>query len=127
MFSTFFAEGGSPMYWIAVFGFLTVATSVFYALGLEARTAHLVFMLGVVTLSSGLFGTALGICLSCRYIAHVPHEKQLEILAEGCEESLHNILFSLIFVALGAIVVLVGVLRGIRAARADSMGLVAGR
>jgi hypothetical protein len=127
MFSTFFAEGGWPMYWIAGFGFLTVATSIFYALGLDARMAHLVLMLGVVTLSSGIFGTALGICLSCRYIAHVPHEKQLEVLAAGCDESLHDILFSMIFVALGAMVVLLGVLRGIRGARADSMLPIAGR
>ncbi len=96
----FYVAGGFGMIPISVFGFLLVAATVLYALRPQARYQRLAVALGVTTFMMGLLGTALGIGLSARYIHQVPLFRQLGVLALGVEESLHNIVLSLILVVL---------------------------
>ena len=112
----FFLAGGYGMYLVTAFGFLLVAASVLYALRPGARYQRLVLGLGVTTFMSGLLGTALGVCLSARYIHQVAFERQLGILSMGIDESMHNIVLALIFVVLASTIFTTGAFREGKAA-----------
>jgi hypothetical protein len=56
-----------------------------------------------MTVASGTLGTAVGICKSALYLDEVPPEQQLQILAMGIQESLHNLVLALIIVVLAGL------------------------
>jgi hypothetical protein len=109
--ASYFAAGGWGMYLVVTFGFLAVAASVFYALRPERRTLRLALATGALTLASGLLGTFTGFCETFRYLAKVPVEKQFQIAALGCEESLHNAVLALVLLVLGGVVMTAGTAR----------------
>ena len=112
MWSNFYAAGGWGMYPTTVFGFLLLAASVLHAIRPQPKTARLALTLGIVTFAAGLLGAFVGICNSMHYIPQVDHGSQLEILALGCEESLHDVVLSLMLVVLAGLIAGVGTLRG---------------
>ncbi len=111
MWSSFFAAGGWPMYPTSLLGFLLIAASVLYALRPDPKLARLSGTLGIVTFAAGLLGAFIGIGTSLHYIPQVDRARQLEILALGVEESLHDVVLALMCVVLAGIVVAVGHLR----------------
>jgi hypothetical protein len=111
MWSNFYAAGGWGMYPVSVFGFLMIAASVLYAIRPQPRTARLVLTLGLVTFAAGLLGAFTGVCNSFHYIPQVEHGKQLEIMALGCEESLHDVVLALMICVLGGLVTAAGTVR----------------
>ena len=112
MWSDFFAAGGWGMYPTSLFGFLMIAASLLYARRPAPKTAQLALLLGVITFSAGVLGTAVGVCTSAHYIPQVPYEKQLQTLALGCEESLHNLVLALILVVVAGLIGAAGAFRG---------------
>lgn len=111
MWSNFFSAGGFGMYPTALFGFALIATAVLYALRPQAKTARLALVLGLVTFAAGLLGAFVGICNTFHYIPEVAHQNQLEILALGCEESLHDVVLALMLVVLGGLIGSIGTQR----------------
>jgi Na+/proline symporter len=111
MWSNFYAAGGWGMHPVSVFGFLLIAASVLHALRPQQKTARLALTLGMLTFAAGLLGTFTGICNSAFYIQHVAKVDQVEILALGVEESLHDVVLALILVVIGGLVASVGTLR----------------
>jgi hypothetical protein len=111
MWSNFYAAGGWGMFPTSALGFLMIAACVLYALRPDPRAARVALTLGAVTFASGLLGTFVGMCQSMHYIPKVEASKQVEILALGCEESLHVTVLALILVVLGGLVAGVGALR----------------
>lgn len=114
----FFEAGGYGMFPITAFGFLLVAVSVLYALRPGPKYRRPLIALGVTTFTTGLLSTAFGVCLSARYIHQVATEKQLGILAMGIDESMHNIVLSLIMVVLASSIATLGAFREGKAAAA---------
>lgn len=111
----FFAAGGFGMYPISGFGFLLVVSSALYAMRPETRYQRLAVVLGVTTFMLGLLGTALGIILSARYIYELAPARQFGVFALGIEESLHNIVLSLVLVVLASVIFAIGAARAARA------------
>lgn len=111
MWSNFFAAGGWGMYPVSIFGFLLIAASVLYALRPQQKTSRLVLIFGLVTFAAGLLGTATGLCTTFLYLEQVEKAKQLEIMALGCEESLHNTVLALILVVISGLIAAGGTLR----------------
>ncbi|HSQ63289.1 MAG TPA: hypothetical protein VLM85_08735 [Polyangiaceae bacterium] len=119
MWSNFYAAGGWGMYPTSLFGFFLIAAAVLYALRPGPRSARVALTLGGVTFASGLLGTFVGFCNSMHYIPQVAAQKQVEILALGCEESLHVTVLALI------LVVLAGLVAGVGAARSSNAPVAA--
>ena len=115
MASEYFAAGGFGMYPVSIFGFFLVVACVLYALRPRPGHARLGWLLGALTLMAGWLGTATGICNSAFYIQHVEQPKQLEILALGVQESLHDMVLALIFGILAGLIAMVGLVREMRA------------
>jgi hypothetical protein len=111
MWSNFFTAGGWGMYPTMLFGFLLLATTGLHALRPEPRFPRLTGALGVATLASGVLGTTVGICRSAHYISQVPPAEQLQTLAMGCEESLHNLVLALIIIIVAALITAVSAVR----------------
>jgi len=111
MWSNFYAAGGWGMVPTSLFGFLLVAASVLYVLRPQQKIARLVLTLGIVTFAAGLLGAFVGICNSAHYLPQVEHASQIEVFALGCEESLHDVVLSLILVILAGLIAGVGTLR----------------
>lgn len=111
MWTNFFAAGGWAMYPTSIFGFMLIAACALYAMRPDQRTARLALTLGIVTFAAGLLGAFVGICNSGHYIPQVPKAEQLEILALGVEESLHDVVLSLMLIVIGGLVASVGALR----------------
>lgn len=111
MWSNFYAAGGWGMYPTSVLGFFLLAASVLYVIRPQPRTARLALTLGIVTFAAGLLGAFVGICNSAHYLPQVDHANQLEILALGCEESLHDVVLALILVVLAGLIGGAGALR----------------
>jgi hypothetical protein len=84
---------------------------VLYVLRPQPKVARLALTLGIVTFAAGLLGAFVGICNSAHYLPQVDHGNQLEILALGCEESLHDVVLSLILIVLSGLIASVGTLR----------------
>lgn len=112
MWSNFFAAGGSGMYVTSVFGLLLMAAAVRYAMQPDSRVARLALALGGVTLAAGLLTAVTGICSSMHFLPQVEQKNQLEVLALGCEESLHGVVLALILVVVAGLLAAVGMLRG---------------
>ena len=114
MWSDFYHAGGWGMHPVTLFGFLLVVTCVLYTLRLRPHHARLAKILAGTTLMAGLLGTATGICNSAFYIQKVEVAKQVEILALGVQESLHDLVLALIFVIIASLIASAGVLRDAR-------------
>jgi hypothetical protein len=111
MWSNFFQAGGWPMYPVAAFGVLLLATSALYLFRPEPRMARIALTLGVVTFATGLLGAVIGVCMSLHYIPRVAAEKQLTLLALGVEESLHDVVLALMIVVVAGLIAAIGHLR----------------
>jgi hypothetical protein len=122
MWSNFYAAGGWAMHPVSVFGFLLIAASVLSVQRRDSKYQRLAVVLGVVTLSAGLLGTASGICASAHYLDQVPAARQLEIFALGIEESMHDVILALVLVVVAGLVAAVGALRGPAASGAPALG-----
>lgn len=111
MWSNFYAAGGWGMYPTSVFGFFLLAASVLYVVRPQPKVARLALTLGMLTFAAGLLGAATGICNTGLYLHQVEPVQQVEIFALGIEESLHNVVLSLILVILAGLIAGVGTLR----------------
>ncbi len=111
MWSNFFAAGGWGMYPTSLIGFFLIAASVLYALRPGPRAGRATLTLAATTFASGLLGTFVGMGQSMHYIPQVEAKKQVEILALGCEESLHVVVLGLMLVTLAGLIASVGTLR----------------
>jgi hypothetical protein len=111
MWSNFYEAGGWGMYPTSLLGFFLMAAAVLYALRPGPRSARVAIVMGAITFASGLLGTFVGMCNSMHYIPKVEAAKQVEILALGCEESLHVTVLSLILVVLAGLVATIGAAR----------------
>lgn len=114
MWSDFYHAGGMGMYPVTLFGFLLVVSCVLYTLRLRPHHARLAKIMAGTTLMAGLLGTVTGICNSAFYIQKVEVAKQVEILALGVQESLHDTILALIFVIIASLIASAGVLRDAR-------------
>ena len=125
MWQNFYGAGGFGMYPTSLFGFALVAVSMLFAFRPSEKLARVTRVLGMLTLASGLLGSAVGICNASRYISQVPAAEQLQTLALGWEESLHCLVLALMLTVVGSIIALVGMIRagaGAGEARARSAG-----
>jgi hypothetical protein len=111
MWKDFYAAGGWGMHPIALFGLAFIALAMLDAIRPDTKHARALAILGILTFAAGLLGTATGIATSFHYVQAVAPEKQVEILALGCAESLHDLVFALMLDILGGLLSLVSVLR----------------
>lgn len=111
MWKDFYANGGWGMHPVAIFGFLLVAAGILYVLRPEDRFLKLVIALGVATFGAGVLGTSVGVCNSAHFLPEVPKPEQLQILALGVEESLHNLVLALMILVPASLITAAGVLR----------------
>ncbi|MBK8212752.1 MAG: hypothetical protein IPK71_03305 [Myxococcales bacterium] len=109
--SEFFKNGGYGMFPTLVVGLFLLATAVLYAVRPSGRRARVALVLGTVTLASGLLGASAGMATTAHFIPQVPKGDQLEILAVGFGESIHNVVLALVVVVLAGLVASVGALR----------------
>jgi hypothetical protein len=109
--SEFFKDGGWGMFPTLGIGLLLLAASVLYAVRPSAKRARVGLVLGLVTLASGMLGASVGLATSARFIPKVAKADQLEILAQGFAESIHNVVLALIVVVLAGLVASVGAAR----------------
>jgi hypothetical protein len=109
--SEFFRDGGYGMFPTLVIGLLLLATAVLYAVRPTPKRARVGLVLGLVTLASGLLGASVGMAMSAHFIPKVAKADQLEILAQGFAESIHNVVLALIVVVLAGLVASVGAAR----------------
>jgi len=114
MWADFYHAGGMGMYPVTLFGFLLVVSCVLYTLRLRPHHARLAKIMAGTTLMAGLLGTVTGICNAAFYIQKVEVAKQVEILALGVQESLHDTILALIFVIIASLIASAGVLRDAR-------------
>jgi hypothetical protein len=119
MWKDFYHAGGWGMVPTTIIGFFLVAVTVLYLLRPEPHRARLVMSLAMVTFASGLLGTLVGICNSAYYIPEVAQPKQLEILALGCQESLHVTVLALLIVTFAGLIASIGAARAVKAAGGD--------
>lgn len=111
MWKNFFENGGFGMYPTSLFGFLMIAVAVLYVMKPQAKTARLAFVLGLVTFAAGLLGAFVGMCNTFHYLPKVAQPEQLQVMALGCEESLHNVVLALMLVIVGGLIASVGTQR----------------
>jgi hypothetical protein len=113
----FFRDGGWGMYPTIIFGFLLVASGFLYLFRPESRYVSIVVCAGFLTIASGLLGTATGLITTFRYVVeHVPQPDQVKVAAEGCAESLNNIVLALILAVFTGLPTLGGLIRSVRQA-----------
>ncbi len=100
-----FHEGGWGMFPTLVFGLLLLGVGVRYAVTPEKRFVPLLAGLGVLTLSSGALGFVTGLIATCCAIEteRLGAGQDARITIVGFGESLNNVAFALVFVALAAV------------------------
>lgn len=98
----FFSEGGFGMYPTLVFGFLLMASAVLSLRQPERR--WLTFVLGALTVASGVLGTSMGLINTMKYVAKTTPDERLAILAQGTAESLNNLVLAMILLVLALLV-----------------------
>lgn len=111
MLSNFFRNGGWGMFPTAFFGFFLVASAVLVLLRPEQRYRSVAFCFGLLTVTAGVLGLATGLIKTFHYIWKVPPEQQLPIAAEGCAESLNNIVLAFFFVLVAGLLLTAGAIR----------------
>jgi hypothetical protein len=62
-----------------------------------------VLAFSLLTMASGVLGTAVGVCKSALYLDQVPKAEQIQVFAMGIQESLHNLILALIIVILAGL------------------------
>lgn len=111
MWNDFFRAGGFGMYPTLALGLFLLAACVLYAIRPNPKRARVALALGGSTVASGLLGAFMGMATTAHYIPQVQKSDQLEILALGFGESIHNVVLALLVVVLGCLVATVGTLR----------------
>ncbi|RPH70108.1 MAG: hypothetical protein EHM78_12730 [Myxococcaceae bacterium] len=94
--SEFFRAGGVGMYPVLLFGSLSVAAAVFWALRLERRYLRLMLALAVTSVAAGLLALSMGLINIFRYVQHVPPGEQVRMVTLGISESLRPLALALI-------------------------------
>lgn len=104
IWENFFTAGGYGMYPISIDGFLLVAAALFLALRPERRLVPLVASLALLTLGSGVLGTAVGVVTTLHYVARLP-TGQIQALVMGIAEASHCLVLALLLMiaALGLV------------------------
>ncbi len=105
-----FQLGGFPMWITLAFGVMAIAAAGRYARNPEKRWLPLVMSLGGMTLLSGAFGFVTGLIVTFDTIARIePARRWLWMVGFG--ESLVNVAFALLLMALAALLVVAGAWR----------------
>jgi uncharacterized membrane protein len=114
MWSNFFRDGGFGMFPTAGFGFLLLATSVALLLRPERRFVPLFAALALVTMSSALLGTTMGLINTFRFAADQPASEQLTNAFIGCAESMNVVILGCILTTLAGLLASIAALRASR-------------
>lgn len=103
MWSHFYRNGGGVMIPTTIFGFFLVASGVLLLLRQERRYLSVVASFGVLTLSSGALGCAMGLIKTFRFVEQIAPAEQVKVEAAGCAESLNNVVLALLFVVVASL------------------------
>lgn len=98
IWNNFFTAGGYGMYPISLDGFLLLAATLLLVFRPERRLVPLVISLALLTLASGVLGTAVGIVTTLHYVARTP-TGQLQALVMGAAEASHCLVLALLLIA----------------------------
>ena len=112
----FFAAGGIGMWPTLAFGLLLLAVGVAHALRPRPQLVRLFAGLGLVTLSCGALGTAMGVVATLMHAGQVESARQYAVRLLGFAESLGNLALALAAIVLATLVLAAGALRAARAA-----------
>ncbi len=118
MLSNFFRNGGWGMFPTAFFGFFLVASAVVALIRPEQRYRAVARGFGLLTVTAGALGLATGLIKTFHYIWKVPPEQQVAIAAEGCAESLNNLVLAFMFVLVAGLLLTASAIRVARKPRA---------
>jgi len=112
MWKTFFIDGGWGMYPTSFFGLCLVASAVLLVLRPERRSLFLSAALALLTLGSGMLGTATGLVNTARFVVRYEDKsRQFEMFAIGLGESLNNTILSLVIFEFAMLLVVVAAFR----------------
>lgn len=117
--SEFMQMGGVFMWPVMIFGLATLAVALRYALTPEPARLRQTFALGLVTLLSGLSGTALGFIVTLTAMGEVAPDKRF-IAMIGLGESLCNVALALVLVTFAALIGAFGTWRTPKSAPAQA-------
>jgi hypothetical protein len=96
-----FRDGGWGMFPTLLFGLLLLAAAGKYAVDPHRRYVPLLVALNVLTLACGALGFASGVIVTAGALDAVKEPTNISFLGVG--ESMNNIAFALVFVAMGAL------------------------
>jgi hypothetical protein len=105
-----FKLGGFPMWITLVFGLMAIAAAARYARVPEKRWLPLVLSLGGMTFVSGAFGFVTGLIATFQTIEGIEPERRW-LWMVGFGESLVNVAFALLLMALATLLVIAGAWR----------------
>jgi hypothetical protein len=111
--ANFYLEGGWGMYPTTLFGFLLVASGVLLLLRPERRFVPLVLSLGLLTLTSGMLGTAMGLINTFHHVQRLKVD-HVKLAMLGCAESLNNLVLALLIMGLTMLLTSIAALRLMR-------------
>lgn len=118
--SEFFEAGGWGMYPPLVFGFLLIACSILFLFRPEPRYLASLVGLGACTGAASLLGFCSGVMNTLRYALRVSADERFQVVASGCEESLHVVMLGLILLVVAGIFVSIGAVRAMGLLRAPA-------
>ena len=109
------------MYPVLLFGSLSVAAAVFWALRPERRHLRLMLALAVISVAAGLLALSMGLINIFRYVQHVPPGEQVRMVTLGISESLRPLALALILDVITGIIAAIAAFRP-RPERPSSLG-----
>lgn len=107
----FFIEGGWTMYPTALFGVLTVVSSLVLAVRPEVRFVPLFLSLSALTFMTGFLGTMVGLTGVVKATANADAADVKAIVTACATQSLNSLMLASIFVVLAILAVASGALR----------------
>jgi hypothetical protein len=122
MWDNFFRDGGFGMYPTALFGFLCVAASVALVLRPEPRFTALFRALALITVTSAVLGTTVGLIKTLRYAVTAPPGEVSQSVLVGCAESLNVVVLGFILATLGGLGAAIAAFRAARRPTTASVG-----
>ncbi|MBK8170471.1 MAG: hypothetical protein IPK60_09010 [Sandaracinaceae bacterium] len=105
--SDFIREAGWGIYPVLLFGAISFAVAIRYAVAPKSELLPLVIGFGVATIIAGALGTTTGLQATATYVANTG-EANRWIFVEGLRESLNNMDAALLIAALNALAATVG-------------------